>query len=251
MRTGSTSQLDVRPERRRQVDAPADRRRRDRRDRVADEHGDRTPARGCRASRPASPRASVRRSSTSRSSVRVWSMSISRWASSRGWIPSSWASISARSTVSGVRSSWLTSARNRRREVSEASSRAAIVVERPAERAHGPRARRPHAGVVVAVADALGALEQLGHRPRQAAVGDERRHEGGGDDGRHDREARPGRCSAGRRGPTGHAEQHPEADPHERDDEGAEQEPPPPPAGPARARGLTAGPPTGSRRRAR
>ena len=85
----------------------------------------------------------MRRSSTSRERIFVSSRIASRWASSAGCTPSTSASRFPCTTERGVRSSWLTSARSRRRCSSPASSRLvmALNARARARASRDPRSR--------------------------------------------------------------------------------------------------------------
>ena len=94
-------------------------------------------------SAPAWARATVRRSSISRSMSSVSSRRAARCASSRGRSPSSMPSSPPLTTVSGVRSSWLMSASSARRRSSVAARRSARVFS---ERAAARSSRGPRSG---------------------------------------------------------------------------------------------------------
>ena len=146
----------------------AGRGRRERRDHLAARGRPRSVGSGWSGSVPPSASASVRRSSTSRSITRVSSTIAARCASSAGWTPSTIASRLPRMTASGVRSSWLTSARSERRSRSSASSRSGHRVERVdqiADAPADPRVGRLDPGAVVAGLDGPRRLHQPVQRP--------------------------------------------------------------------------------------
>ena len=102
------------------------------------------------------------------------------------------------------------------------------VVEGVPERAHGPRPARVDAGGVLAGPDALGALEQVAHRPGQPAVGEHGRADGADDaDDEHARRAAPIAAPLVARG----AETIPEPIQITAGGDGEAQEAPAPPAG--------------------
>ena len=82
-------------------------------------------------------------------------------------------------------------------------------------------------GLVVAGTDPLRTLEQLAHRTGEAAIGDDRRHDRGTDDG--DRDRRPATIAVAASIAGEDAVENPERDPHEGDGDGEAEEAPTPP----------------------
>ena len=189
---------------------------------------------GCSVSCPASPNASVRRSSTSRSK--------------RAGVVEQHRQVGVVARVDAVELGLDLALQHGERcaelvgDVGEETPARLLrrleparhLVEGSPERAHGPRAGGSHTGVIVPATETLGAVEQVADRAGQATVGEERGNERGADDCDDNRRPTSSVAVAARL-PREDPEQHAEPDPDHRDDDGDAQESAPPPVRARRA----------------